>query len=139
LETHLFTYRYGNAEWEIEIPASSEQEARERLARIPYATYDGVLIAKIPAALGVFGKAAVYLRNSIMPSIVILLDRHFRLLMAAMLGSLALLVLSIVSGNRWEVLTAAGGSVVFGWIAGSISTFNALTSKEACDIDDTSL
>jgi hypothetical protein len=64
LETHLFTYRYDNARWTIEIPASSEQEARERLARIQYATYDGVLIAKLPATLGVLGKVAVTLRNA---------------------------------------------------------------------------
>jgi hypothetical protein len=65
VQTHLFTYRYDNARWTIEIFASSEQEARERLARIPYATYDGVVLAKLPATLGVFGKIAVYLKNAV--------------------------------------------------------------------------
>ncbi|MBI4724347.1 MAG: hypothetical protein HY765_05020 [Rhodomicrobium sp.] len=64
MQTHLFTYRYNNADWVLEIPASSTEEAKERLARIPYATYDGVLIAKLPATLGVFGRLAVFLKNA---------------------------------------------------------------------------
>lgn len=64
MQTHLFRYRYDNAEWVLEIPASSAQEAKERLARIPYATYDGVLIAKLPATLGPLGMLAVWVRNA---------------------------------------------------------------------------
>ena len=64
MQTHLFTYRFDNAEWVLEIPASSAQEAKERIARIPYATYDGVLIAKLPATLGPLGVLAVWLRNA---------------------------------------------------------------------------
>jgi hypothetical protein len=65
VQTHLFTYRYDNARWTIEIPASSEQEAKERVARIHYATYDGVVVAKLPATLGAFGKITVWLRNAV--------------------------------------------------------------------------
>lgn len=62
-QTHLFTYRYNDARWVLEIPASSADEARERLSRMIYATYDGVLLAKLPATLSPLGVLAVLVRN----------------------------------------------------------------------------
>ncbi len=49
IETHLFSYSYNGAQYQLEIPASSAEEAKERLSRMLFANYDGVLVAKVPA------------------------------------------------------------------------------------------
>ncbi len=48
-KTFLFSYGYQNSRWQFEIAAKSEQEARERVALLQYAQYDGELMATIPA------------------------------------------------------------------------------------------
>lgn len=63
MQTHLFTYRHDGAEWLLEIKANSETDAKARLARLAYASYDGVLVAKIPAALGPLAPLMTWLRN----------------------------------------------------------------------------
>ena len=63
LESHLFTYRHDGAEWVIEIPARNADDARARIGKLAYATYDGRLIAKVPAALGPLAKLTAWLRN----------------------------------------------------------------------------
>ena len=64
MQTHLFTYRYHGAEWLLEIQAYDERDAKERLSRLPFASYDGVLVAKIPASLGLSALIATWLRNA---------------------------------------------------------------------------
>ena len=59
----LFTYRHDGAEWCLEVPAKDEDDARARLAKISYATYNGEVKAKIPASLGFLARTAVTLRN----------------------------------------------------------------------------
>ena len=49
-KTHLFSYRYADARWSLEIQAQSADEARERLKALAWATYDGELVAQIPVA-----------------------------------------------------------------------------------------
>ena len=70
METHLFSYRHDGAEWVLEIKAASAEDAKARLARLPWATYDGVLVSKIPASIGFWVPLECWLRN--------LLGRVFR-------------------------------------------------------------
>ncbi len=49
-QRHLFRYRYDGQSWSFEIPASSAAEARERLARLGSAQYDGVVVATVPVS-----------------------------------------------------------------------------------------
>jgi len=64
-KTHLFTYNYGGAQYSLEIPAASADEAKERLTRIVYASYDGELVTKVPAfpASGMFVRLFTWVRN----------------------------------------------------------------------------
>jgi hypothetical protein len=48
--THLFSYRFGDARWALEIKASSADEARERLKALAWATYDGELHTSVKIA-----------------------------------------------------------------------------------------
>jgi hypothetical protein len=64
MQTHLFAYSFDGSRWVLEIQASSAEEAKERLKRVPYATYTGEVIAKLPATLGPLGIIAVWLRNA---------------------------------------------------------------------------
>jgi len=49
-QVHLFTYSHDGARWTVEIPARSAEDARARLGKLAWATYDGVLVAKMPVA-----------------------------------------------------------------------------------------
>ena len=51
-KTYLFRYYFDGTHWELPITAKTPDEARERLARLPYATYDGELFMTIPAYPG---------------------------------------------------------------------------------------
>jgi len=64
MQTHLFSYRHDGAEWVLEIKAYDEQDARARLSRLAFASYDGVLVAKMPVALGPVALLATWLRNA---------------------------------------------------------------------------
>ncbi|MGE5535834.1 MAG: hypothetical protein ACM3W7_09985 [Acidobacteriota bacterium] len=61
--TFLFTYRHDGAEWTLEVKARDLSDAKERLKALPFARYDGELIAKVPVSLGPLMKVAVWLRN----------------------------------------------------------------------------
>ena len=62
-ETHLFSYRFDGSEWSIDIPARNADEAKRRLSALLHARYDGVLVARIPVALGPFAKLYAAFRN----------------------------------------------------------------------------
>lgn len=47
-QTYLFTYRHDGADWVLPIKASSPEDAKGRLAKIAFARYDGVAVARIP-------------------------------------------------------------------------------------------
>lgn len=49
-KTFLFSYRYEGKECVLEIRAENEQDAKRRVGRLQYATYDGELMGKIPAS-----------------------------------------------------------------------------------------
>jgi len=61
--TFLFSYRHDGAEWSLEIKAKNEHDARDRIARLQFATYDGELVAKLPAEAGIFARSYVFMRN----------------------------------------------------------------------------
>jgi hypothetical protein len=47
-QRYLFEYKFDDAEWGIEIKATSPSEARERLKAISWAQYKGEIQATIP-------------------------------------------------------------------------------------------
>ena len=61
--THLFSYRYEGADWLLEIKATSEADAKARLAQLTWARYDGELVSKIPAVFGPWVPLECWLRN----------------------------------------------------------------------------
>ena len=61
--THLFEYQHDGGTWSIEIPATSEQDAKERIERLQNARYLGVLQMKIPVELGIFARLICWLQN----------------------------------------------------------------------------
>jgi hypothetical protein len=61
--TYLFSYRHAGADWMLEIRARDAQDAKERLKALPFARYDGRLVAKFPTKAAPLVKAGVWLRN----------------------------------------------------------------------------
>jgi hypothetical protein len=61
--SHLFSYRFEGGEWSIEIRARGREEAEARLRALGWAQYDGVLLARIPAAAGPLVRLVTRLRN----------------------------------------------------------------------------
>jgi hypothetical protein len=61
--THLFTYRHDGGEWVLAIQATDADDARARIGKLAYATYDGVAISQTHAALAPFGILSVWARN----------------------------------------------------------------------------
>jgi hypothetical protein len=62
--THLFSYRFGDARWSLEIQATSAEEAKERMKALAWATYDGELVANIPLAPRRFVRFFDWLRRA---------------------------------------------------------------------------
>ena len=62
-ETHLFQYQHNGATWTLEIEASSEKDARERLNKLLHANYLGILQMKLPLELGIFARFICWLNN----------------------------------------------------------------------------
>lgn len=62
-ETYLFQYQHRGATWNIEIKASSEQDAVERLEQLRDARYLGVLQASFPVELGIFARLLCWWQN----------------------------------------------------------------------------
>lgn len=44
----LFSYRYEGAEWNVEIPAQSWEDAKRRVSALTYAKCDGEVVARLP-------------------------------------------------------------------------------------------
>ena len=64
MQTHLFSYRHDGKLWGLEIQARDAEDARQRIGKLAYATYDGVLVMKVPAAMGPLAILAAWLRNA---------------------------------------------------------------------------
>lgn len=61
--TFLFSYQHDGAEWSFEIKAKDEQDAKARVERLYFATYDGELVAKLSVHAGLLAKIYVLARN----------------------------------------------------------------------------
>lgn len=62
---YLFTYQYDGASWGFEILAKSPEDAKARVAKLMFATYDGEVMAKLPAKLGPLWRLVIFARNFI--------------------------------------------------------------------------
>ena len=62
-KTYLFQYRHKDADWMLEIKASSLEDAKQRLAKLPWATPLGELVAKVPGPMGFLVKLCCAVRN----------------------------------------------------------------------------
>lgn len=62
--THLFSYRFEGKTYTVDIVARDAAEAKERVKALTWAQYDGELVARVPATLGVPARIAVALRNA---------------------------------------------------------------------------
>jgi hypothetical protein len=62
---YLFSYYHNNAWWSLVIPATSEDDARERINKLPLARLDGTLEMEIPAVPGIghFVRIACWWKN----------------------------------------------------------------------------
>jgi hypothetical protein len=62
---YLFSYYHNNSWWSFVIPAPSEEDARERLNKLPLARLDGTLEMEIPAfpGVGLFVRFMCWRRN----------------------------------------------------------------------------
>ena len=65
LSRYLFSYRHDGASWSFVVLAASPEDARARIAKMAYASYDGELIAELPASLSYFARIATAVRNSV--------------------------------------------------------------------------
>ena len=63
-KTYVVRYRHDGADWLLELKANDFDDAKARLAKLPYANIDGELVAKVPAALGPLAMIAAAVRNS---------------------------------------------------------------------------
>ena len=61
-QTHLFTYRHDGAEWLLTIKATDADDARARIGKLAWATYDGVAVSEMPITFAPIGIASVWER-----------------------------------------------------------------------------
>jgi hypothetical protein len=59
----LFEYFHEGSKWQVEIVATSLDDAQARINRLPWAKPVGELIATVPASLGPLAVAACWLKN----------------------------------------------------------------------------
>ena len=64
-KTFLVRYRYEGAEWGLQISARDFDDAKARLAFLPYANIDGELAMTLPTSTGPLAAALVACRNAI--------------------------------------------------------------------------
>lgn len=75
-ETHMFTYRHDGAEWVVTLEATDADDARARIGKLAYATYDGVVTAQMPAILAPIGILSVWLQNAANYLLALFLSRR---------------------------------------------------------------
>ncbi len=64
-KTFVVHYRYDGAEWGIQIPAKSFEDAEARLSRLAYGTVKGELVMTLPAATGPLAAIVTGVRNAL--------------------------------------------------------------------------
>lgn len=60
---YLVSYRHDGAQWNIEIPATSHEDAERRLSQLHFGKVDGEIIANIPGSMGPIAMLAARVRN----------------------------------------------------------------------------
>jgi|SoiMethySBSTD1v2_1073268.scaffolds.fasta_scaffold229233_1 hypothetical protein len=63
-KTHVFRYRYAGSEWILRINATDAEDARQRIGRLTWATYDGIEMSDRPILFAPFEIAIVRVRNA---------------------------------------------------------------------------
>lgn len=63
VKRYAFEYQHKGAAWLIEIHATSLEDAKQRLHKLPMSRPLGELVAKVPAAGGPLVKLVCWLRN----------------------------------------------------------------------------
>ena len=61
--TYLFEYNHDGATWSLEIKAPSQEDAQERLNKLLYAKYIGILQMKLPVEFGIFARLLCWWQN----------------------------------------------------------------------------
>ncbi|MBF5090464.1 hypothetical protein F1640_10650 [Novosphingobium sp. NBM11] len=64
----LVSYRLDGAQWNIEIPATSFEDAERRLSQIHFGRVEGEVIATVPGVMGPIAGLAAWIRNLISPA-----------------------------------------------------------------------
>lgn len=59
----LVSYRLDGAQWNIEIPATSLEDAERRLGQLHFGRVEGEVIATMPSAMGPIAGLAAWFRN----------------------------------------------------------------------------
>lgn len=62
-KTYLVSYRHEGQQWNLELPATSLEDAEHRLSQLHFAKVDGELIARLPEKLGPFAAILAATRN----------------------------------------------------------------------------
>lgn len=60
---YLFQYYHDDSFWNLEIHATSEEDARLRLNKLPNAQYVGVLQMKVPVVVGFLARIVCWWKN----------------------------------------------------------------------------
>ena len=64
MQTHLFRYNHNGLAWQVEIIADDERDAKDRLARLAFASYLGVRVMTMPIYAAPLAPVVVWLRNA---------------------------------------------------------------------------
>lgn len=64
-KTYLVSYRHDGGEWNIELPATSLEDAQRRLGQLHFGRVDGEIIATIPNSIGFLAMLAARVRNAV--------------------------------------------------------------------------
>lgn len=62
---YLVSYRLDGAQWNIEIPARSIEDAERRLGQLHFGRVEGEVLARIPRSMGPIARLAASIRNLI--------------------------------------------------------------------------
>ena len=64
MDTHVFSYSHAGERWQLTVDATDADDARARIGKLAYATYDGVQVARMPVALAPIGLLSIWMRNT---------------------------------------------------------------------------
>jgi hypothetical protein len=64
-KSYLVSYRHDGAQWNIELPATSLEDANRRLSQIHFGRVDGEIVANVSESLGPIAVLIAWIRNLI--------------------------------------------------------------------------